>query len=130
MCREVLGERFVAPGFVNQSQVGRYYAAADCLVLPSAWGETWGLVVNEALQFGLPVVVSSRVGCHPDLVVEGETGYVFTAGSVESLAERLAAIAAGPSLEADRCRAQVAQYSDAIAAAGIAEGVRAVVAGL
>jgi glycosyltransferase involved in cell wall biosynthesis len=127
--RRALGDRCVFPGFVNQSEIGRYYAAADCLVLPSAWGETWGLVVNEAMQFGLPAIVSSRVGCHPDLVVEGETGYVFAAGAVEELRERLLQVAGGPSLRKERCRQQVAGYSVAAAAAGILEGVRTLMAG-
>lgn len=127
-CRQVLGNRCVFAGFVNQSTVGRYYAAADCLVLPSAWGETWGLVVNEAMQFGLPAVVSSRVGCHPDLVVEGETGYVFSAGAADELAERLVRVVEGPRLLPDRCRQQVAAYSDGVAAAGIMDAVRALAA--
>jgi glycosyltransferase involved in cell wall biosynthesis len=54
--RPLLGDRLQMPGFVNQSQLGRYYAAADVLVLPSDY-ETWGLVVNEGMQFGLPAVV-------------------------------------------------------------------------
>jgi len=58
--------RFV--GFRNQSELGRYYALADGLVFPSRQGETWGLVVNEALQFGLPVLVSDHAGCARDLV--------------------------------------------------------------
>ena len=57
-------------GFVNQSEIAAYYAAADCLVLPSDSGETWGLVVNEALASGTPAIVSDRVGCQPDLVIE------------------------------------------------------------
>src|SRR5206468_11090595 len=69
-----LNVRVVFAGFLNQSQRGRAYAAADCLVLPSDWGETWGLVVNEAMATGVPCVVSDRVGCAPDLVQSGSTG--------------------------------------------------------
>jgi glycosyltransferase involved in cell wall biosynthesis len=61
-------------GFLNQTEVTRAYAVADCLVLPSDYGETWGLVVNEAMACGLPAVVSDRVGCGPDLIEEGVTG--------------------------------------------------------
>jgi glycosyltransferase involved in cell wall biosynthesis len=86
--RPRLGKRLVTPGFVNQSVLGAFYAAADLFVLPSAY-ETWGLVVNEAQQFALPVVVSDRVGCRHDLVVEGETGFVFPFGDVKALAARL-----------------------------------------
>jgi glycosyltransferase involved in cell wall biosynthesis len=52
-------------GFVNQSEIFQYYAAADLLVLPSQRaGETWGLVVNEALQAGCGVIMTQAVGCH------------------------------------------------------------------
>lgn len=64
-------------GFLNQgSIVEEGYNNMDCLILPS-WLETWGLVVNEVMTGGIPVIVSDKVGCAPDLVVEGETGYVF-----------------------------------------------------
>jgi glycosyltransferase involved in cell wall biosynthesis len=52
-------------GFINQSEIPSYYAAADILILPSRRaGETWGLVVNEALQAGCGVVMTDAVGCH------------------------------------------------------------------
>ena len=54
-----LGVRVTWLGFVNQSLMGRVYAGADCLVLPSEF-ESWGLVVNEAMATGLPAVVSDR----------------------------------------------------------------------
>ena len=55
-------------GFCNQSEIGRGYAMADALVFPSTQGETWGLVVNEALQFGLAVIASDHPGCVADLL--------------------------------------------------------------
>lgn len=64
------------------------YAAADALVLPSRF-EPWGLVVNEAMAAGLPVVVSERVGCTDDLVIEGETGLVVPAENPAALAQAL-----------------------------------------
>jgi glycosyltransferase involved in cell wall biosynthesis len=64
-------------GFLNQTEIGKAYAVADCLTLPSDFSETWGLVVNEALATGLPCVLSSAVGCGPDLLREGETGYTY-----------------------------------------------------
>ena len=86
--RSVLGDRLHLLGFLNQSEMGRAYAAADVLVLPSVKGagETWGLVVNEAMQFRLPVIVSDGVGCHSDLVAEGKNGFVFRSGDVAGLA--------------------------------------------
>ncbi len=54
-------------GFLNQTEISNAYLAADCLVLPSDYGETWGLVVNEALASGLPCIVSDRCGSAGDL---------------------------------------------------------------
>ena len=59
-------------GFVNQTEIPQYYAAADILVLPSRRaGETWGLVVNEALQAGCAVVMTRAVGCHREFGARG-----------------------------------------------------------
>jgi len=65
-------------------------------VLPSDYGETWGLVVNEAMVCGLPSIVSDRVGCGPDLVEEGVTGGVFPFGDVDALARKLQEFASEP----------------------------------
>jgi glycosyltransferase involved in cell wall biosynthesis len=80
-------------GFLNQTEIARAYVAADCLALPSDFGETWGLVVNEAMVCRLPAIVSDRVGCGPDLVEEGITGTVFPFGNIDALAERMLAMA-------------------------------------
>ena len=77
-------------GFQNQTALPALYAAADALVLPSDGGETWGLVVNEAMACGTPAVVSDAVGCGPDLVRDteaGRTGAVFPLGQVAALAD-------------------------------------------
>lgn len=79
----------VMAGFRNQSEMPIYYAAADVLVLPSDARETWGLVVNEAMAAGLPVVVSDAAGCSIDLVEAGSTGFVFPCGDVPALAAAL-----------------------------------------
>ena len=79
-------------GFKNQTALPEYYVAADVLVLPSDGGETWGLVVNEGMASGLPAVVSDAVGCAPDMIEEGGTGFTFPVGDAEALADRLARI--------------------------------------
>jgi glycosyltransferase involved in cell wall biosynthesis len=73
-------------GFMNQTEIPKSYAIADVLVLPSDGGETWGLVVNEAMASGLPAIVSDQVGCGDDLVRSGETGEIFACGDVNKLA--------------------------------------------
>lgn len=114
--------RFV--GFQNQSELSRYYHAADLLVLPSRHSETWGLVVNEALHHGLPVVVSAQVGCAPDLVVAA-TGIV-TELSAQRLAASLTEARRLRGLDVRHaCRAQVEKYSVDAAARGIADAYHA-----
>ena len=76
-------------GFRNQTELPAYYAAADVLVLPSDGGETWGLVVNEAMACGVPAIVSHAVGCAPDMIDEGRTGFTFPLGDVEALVDRM-----------------------------------------
>ena len=75
-------------GFVNQTGLPRVYVAADLMVLPSDY-EPFGVVVNEAMLCGCPVVVSDHVGAKYDLVREGETGYVFPCGDSDALANIL-----------------------------------------
>ena len=91
LLRPLLGDHLIMPGFVNQSGLGRFFAAADIFALPSAY-DTWGLVVNEAMHWGLPCVVSDRTGCHADLVVNGTTGFVHPwddTGALSTYIERL-----------------------------------------
>jgi glycosyltransferase involved in cell wall biosynthesis len=118
-------------GFLNQSKMSRAYAAADCLVLPSDFGETWGLVVNEAMVCGLPALVSDRVGCGPDLVLDGVTGRIFPFGNVSELARRMVEIAANPAgLRAmgEKARDHIGQYTVEKAIEGTIRAIDAVVA--
>lgn len=75
--------RFV--GFQPQSALPAWYALADVFVLPSTF-EPWGLVVNEAMNAGKPIIASDKVGAHGDLIVPGVNGGVFRAGVAEDLA--------------------------------------------
>jgi glycosyltransferase involved in cell wall biosynthesis len=72
-------------GFRQISENPAFYALADCFVLPSLW-EEWGLVVNEAMACGLPVVVSQTAGSAEDLVRHGENGFHFDPNDPEALA--------------------------------------------
>jgi glycosyltransferase involved in cell wall biosynthesis len=101
-------------GFLNQSEMGGAYACADVIVLPSAYAETWGLVVNEAMACGVPAIVSDRVGCGPDLIHSEQTGIVFQSSKVEALAEAMALYARNPSLITEHganARDLIANYS-------------------
>jgi glycosyltransferase involved in cell wall biosynthesis len=123
-----VGGRFL--GFQNQTALSRFYHAADLLVLPSRQGETWGLVVNEALEHGLPVVAADAVGSVPDLVHPGRTGEVFQTPTAEAVAAVIgrAAVLVGRSDVRGYCRGVVSAYSVAAAAAGIEAAFRAVAA--
>lgn len=75
-------------GFINQRNLPRIYGASDIFVLPSE-NEPWGLIVNEVMCAALPVVVTAEVGCVPDLVHDGDNGFLFQAGDVDGLAQVL-----------------------------------------
>jgi len=113
-------------GFLNQRQIARAYAAADALVLPSTGEETWGLVVNEAMASGIPAIVSDQVGCAPDLIVEGETGFTYPCGDAEALADRIARMAADARLRTAMgagAAGRIAAFSPEAAAAGVVRAV-------
>lgn len=74
----------VLTGFQPRERLWPYYAAADVLVLSSG-AETWGIVVNEAMCFGLPIIASDQVGAAVDLVDEGRNGFVYPAKDVAKL---------------------------------------------
>ncbi|MBI3403204.1 MAG: glycosyltransferase family 4 protein [Acidobacteria bacterium] len=122
-----LGVRATWAGFLNQREIVRAYAAADCLVLPSR-AESWGLVVNEAMATGLPAVVSDAAGCAPDLVTPGETGDIFPCGDIDALAAALTRVRerGGRGTMADACRARIAGYNYAAAATGLVAASQAV----
>lgn len=72
--------------FQNQSMMPIVYRLGDVFVLPSSGpGETWGLAVNEALACNIPVIVSDKVGCAFDLVIENETGFIFKSNNKDDL---------------------------------------------
>ncbi len=74
------------PGFLQQDELLPYLTHARCFVHASLQ-EQWGLVVNEAMAAGLPVLVSNRCGCFEDLVIEGSTGFGFDPTNVDQLTE-------------------------------------------
>ena len=86
------------PGFKQYEELPIYYGLANAFIHAST-SEQWGLVVNEAMASGLPVIVSNRCGCAPELVEEGINGFTFDPDDQEQLANRLLEVA---SLSSDR----------------------------
>jgi glycosyltransferase involved in cell wall biosynthesis len=85
-------EKFRVLPFQNQSRMPVVYRLGDWMVLPSAYYETWGLAVNEAMACGRPVLVSDRVGCQTDVIRSGVSGEVFRADDWEDFGRKLASI--------------------------------------
>jgi glycosyltransferase involved in cell wall biosynthesis len=80
--------RVVFAGYQPYSLLPKYYALADVFVHP-ATNEPWGVSVNEAMACGLPVIVSNLVGAAYDLVKDGDNGFIYRGGDVESLRNTL-----------------------------------------
>ena len=75
-------------GFQNQKQLREYYLISDVLILPSEY-ETWGLVINEAMASGMPVISTNQCGGTVDLVKNNNTGFSYDKNDSKTLFNRL-----------------------------------------
>ena len=110
-------------GFVHREQLAGYYALAEAFVFPSHT-DTWGLVVNEAMACGLPVISSEAAGCTADLVQEGWNGRVVSRGDVAQLASAMEEVAKDSALRTrmgNRSKERILSYSPEACADGIAK---------
>jgi glycosyltransferase involved in cell wall biosynthesis len=119
-----LGKAVNFLGAKSLAEIAALYCASTALILPSH-SEPWGLVVNEALSYGCPVVVSDVCGCVPDLVLDGVTGYSFRTGDMSALANAMDAVI-GLSADrvgaAKRCLNLIAGFTPQHAATQILDG--------
>ncbi len=114
------------PGFKQYDELPVYFGLAQAFVHASTV-EQWGLVVNEAMAAGLPVLVSKRCGCALDLVSDGVNGHTFDPFDTEDLSQRLASLTSNPGLLASMGHASreiIARWSTR----RFAEGLRSAVA--
>jgi len=86
-----LQDSVIFAGLKDTRAMMPYYAFAGCFMLPS-WREPWGLVANEAMSAGLPLIISNRCGCSDDLMEDGANGYVFDPDQNEQLADLMSTI--------------------------------------
>lgn len=121
-------------GGVSREELPALYSAADVLVLPSlptaTFREPWGLVCNEAMHQGTPVIASDAVGAAAGgLVLDGRTGFVVPAGDPVALRARIEALAATPALGerlGAAAREHVAAYTPHAWAEGVSRALAAV----
>jgi glycosyltransferase involved in cell wall biosynthesis len=113
------------PGFAQREDLAVVYSLAEVLVLPTR-SDTWGLVVNEAMVCGLPIVVTSVAGCAQDLVEDGWNGYVVPPRDPDRLAAAIRSLAEQPETREQmsaRSRERIRHYSPEDCARGLAEAV-------
>ena len=92
-CAGLEGVRFT--GFQNQSALPAYFRLASVFVLPSRH-EPWGLIVNESMAAGCPVIVSTDVGSGPDLITNGHEGFIYPVADIPALTTALAQVLTNP----------------------------------
>lgn len=100
-------------GFCNQTALPRYFNAADIFVLPSE-DEPWGLIINEVMCAGTAVISTSVVGASADLVLDGQTGFVYPPGDIQALASAIETLSRDPQLAiamGERARATITRWS-------------------
>jgi glycosyltransferase involved in cell wall biosynthesis len=90
-------DRIEYAGFQAPEDLPRFFARADVFVLPSRY-DGWGVVMNQALGAGLPIICSDMVGAGRDLVDEEINGLRFPTGNAAALAERMQRFIHQPSL--------------------------------
>lgn len=110
------------PGFAQREDLAGLYALAEALVLPTH-SDPWGLVVNEAMACGLPIIASSVAGCSADLVEDGWNGYVVPPRDLEKLRVAMETVVRQPELRRQmsaRSLERIQNYSPEACAEGLA----------
>lgn len=115
-------EKFRILPFQNQSRMPVVYRLGDIFSLPSAYGETWGLAVNEAIACGRRVLVSDKVGCAPDVVTSPQIGAVFESGNWNEFDQQLRRLLSNK-LDSMCLRAAAQRFSNRAASDSLCDAV-------
>ncbi len=112
-------------GFLQRQSLARCYALADMFILPTHT-DPWGLVVNEAMACGLPIICANVAGCVPDLVKNGWNGITFPAEDTAALTDAMMKLSSDNELRCEmgqRGKERILRNSPEACACGIAEAV-------
>lgn len=86
LCKD--NQRVSFLNFMNKAELRRVYCAADLFVLPTR-GDVWGLVINEAMACGLPVVTTDKCGAGEEMIINGTNGYIIPTDNSKALADAI-----------------------------------------
>ena len=95
--QQIVPGQVIFPGFLQRDELAAFYALAEALVFPTH-SDTWGLVVNEAVACGLPVIATNVAGCVADMVRDGENGYVVPVADPKNLCHAMRRLLDAPEM--------------------------------
>jgi glycosyltransferase involved in cell wall biosynthesis len=101
---------------------------ADALIFPTH-SDPWGLVVNEAMSCGLPVIATNVAGCVADLVQDGDNGFVVSPSDSSQLAAAMASLAGDSELRirmGSRSRERIQEFSPEVWADGMVKAIESI----
>jgi glycosyltransferase involved in cell wall biosynthesis len=124
--RQMPSGRVQCVGFLQRDGLASVYSKAEALILPTH-SDTWGLVVNEAMACGVPVITTTVAGCAADLVDDSVNGFLVRPGDVAGLSSAMSSLVCDPygrQKMASCARERIQAYSPEACAVGIAQAVK------
>lgn len=118
------------PGFKTYQAIPSWFGLANAFIHP-ALSEQWGLVVNEAMACGLPVLVSNRCGCYPELIIEEKTGFGFDPENISQLVDQMVKVSSNERILrriGEAAQRHIANYSPAHFGNGLKDAVLTAIA--
>ena len=125
LCKYKKIPRVIFTGFKQQEELPEYYAVADIFVFPT-YTDPWGMVINEAMLAGLPVICSQAAGAAEDLVKRNENGFLHKPGDIKAMIEHISHLFEDRSLRENmgrRSREMISSYTPENMASGIKQAI-------